>query len=141
HQTQALRGLLSNSSIRHRRFSIPRTIYRERRGHRGGRSQGKPSQRWTMSFGQAWQLVKESASAWVNDYASSMGAAIAYYTVFSIAPLLLIVIAVAGFFFGSEVAERAIGNELPGLLGEDGARAGRGLLESASSPSGCLRST
>ena len=61
-----------------------------------------------MSFGQAWQLVKESASAWVNDYASSMGAAIAYYTVFSIAPLLLIVIAVAGFFFGSEVAERAI---------------------------------
>ena len=47
-----------------------------------------------MSFGQAWQLVKESASAWVNDYASSMGAAIAYYTVFSIAPLLLIVIAV-----------------------------------------------
>jgi membrane protein len=43
-----------------------------------------------------WELIKKAVSAWVDDYAPSMGAALAYYTVFSIAPLLIIVIAVAG---------------------------------------------
>ena len=45
---------------------------------------------------QIWKLVKEAAQAWLDDYAPSMGAALAYYTVFSLAPLLLIVISVAG---------------------------------------------
>jgi uncharacterized BrkB/YihY/UPF0761 family membrane protein len=40
---------------------------------------------------QAWALVKDAGQAWVDDYAPSMGAALAYYTVFSLAPLLLIV--------------------------------------------------
>ena len=91
-----------------------------------------------MTIGQAWQLLKESVAAWIDDYASSMGAALAYYTVFSIAPLLLIVIAVAGFFFGSAAAEQAIASELEGLVGHDAAIAVRGLLESASSPSGSV---
>ena len=45
---------------------------------------------------ELWRLVRDSVSAWIDDFAPSMGAAISYYTVFSIAPLLLIVIAVAG---------------------------------------------
>ena len=44
-----------------------------------------------------WPLVKESVSQWSDDYAPSMGAALAYYTIFSIAPLIVIAIAVAGF--------------------------------------------
>ena len=59
-----------------------------------------------------------------------MGAALAYYTLFSIAPLLLIVIAVAGALFGAEAAEGEIFRQLQGLLGADGATAVQGLLAS-----------
>ena len=56
-----------------------------------------------------WTLVKTAVSSWVDDYAPSMGAALSYYTVFSLAPLLLIVISVAGLVFGDDaVARRAV---------------------------------
>lgn len=83
---------------------------------------------------QAFGLVKKSASAWSGDRAPSMGAAISYYTVFSIAPLLLIVIAVAGLVFGEDAARGAVVEQLRGLLGEAGAQAIQGLIESASKP-------
>ena len=51
-------------------------------------------------------MVKESVTAWIADFAPSMGAGIAYYTAFSIAPLLIIVIAIAGFFFGAGRGQR-----------------------------------
>ena len=57
-----------------------------------------------MSFRDIAELLKSAAVNWVQDYAQSMGAALAFYTMFSIAPLLLIVIAVAGFAFGEEAA-------------------------------------
>ena len=57
-----------------------------------------------MNLREAWSLARETMSSWIDDYAPSMGAALAYYTVFSIAPLLLIVIAVAGLVFGAEAA-------------------------------------
>jgi membrane protein len=63
-----------------------------------------------------------------------MGGALAYYTLFSIAPVLIIVIAVAGFFLGTEAARGEIVAQLRGLLGDDGAAAVQGLLESASRP-------
>jgi len=64
-----------------------------------------------------WSLTKESVKQWSDDYAPSMGAALAYYTIFSIAPLLVIVIAVAGFFFGEKAASGQIFDQLRGLLG------------------------
>jgi membrane protein len=81
-----------------------------------------------------WALIKMSVLSWRQDYASSMGGALAYYTLFSIAPVLIIVIAVAGFFLGPEAARGEIVTQLRGLLGEDGASAVQGLLESASEP-------
>ena len=81
---------------------------------------------------ELWQLVRDSVSAWIDDFAPSMGAAISYYTVFSIAPLLLIVIAVAGLVLGREAASGQIFAQLQGLLGEDGATAIQGMVESAS---------
>ncbi len=80
-----------------------------------------------------WQLAKASASAWIDDYAPSMGAAISYYTAFSIAPLLLIVIAVAGLVLGQEAASGQIFAQLQGLIGDDGASAIQGMVKSASS--------
>jgi membrane protein len=77
-------------------------------------------------------LLKAAAVNWVDDHAQSMGAALAFYTIFSIAPLLLIVISVAGFFFGEEAARGEIYEQLRELLGTRGALAVQGLLESAS---------
>ena len=60
-----------------------------------------------MKVAQVWNLVKATFSSWLEDYAPSMGAALAYYTMFSIAPLLLIVISTAGLVFGEDaVVER-----------------------------------
>jgi len=75
-------------------------------------------------------LFKAAAVNWVKDYAQSMGAALAFYTIFSIAPLLLIVIAVAGSVFGEEAARGEIYGQLQGMLGSHGATAVQGLLES-----------
>lgn len=80
-------------------------------------------------------LVKTAVSAWRDDYAASMGAALAYYTLFSIAPLLLIVIAVAGAIFGAEAARGEIFEQLRDLMGEQGAKAVEGLLQSVREPS------
>ena len=85
-----------------------------------------------------WTLAKQSVSAWQEDYASSMGAALAYYTLFSLAPLLLLVIAVAGLVYGAEAARGAVIAQFSGLIGHDGAVAVEGLLKSASQPARTL---
>ena len=64
-----------------------------------------------------WPLVCEAVAAWIDHRASSLGAALAYYTVFSVAPLLLIAIAVAGIWVDSDVAARAIAQQSAALLG------------------------
>jgi membrane protein len=83
---------------------------------------------------QIWSLVKATFSSWLDDYAPSMGAALAYYTMFSIAPLLLIVISTAGLVFGEDAVRGEIFGQLRGLMGDEGARAVQSLLESVSSP-------
>ena len=80
-------------------------------------------------------LCKKAAVAWVDDFAPSMGAAISYYTMFSLAPLLVIVIAVAGALFGREAVQGEIVAQLQGLIGREGAIAVQGLVASASEPS------
>ncbi len=87
-----------------------------------------------MKLADLWPLVKEAATAWIDDFAPSMGAAIAYYTMFSLAPLLLIAIAVAGLVFGQEVASGEVLAQLRGMMGEQGAQAVQGMLEAASEP-------
>ena len=87
-------------------------------------------------------LLKSTLMAWLDDRAPTMGAALAYYTLFSMAPLLLIVISVAGAVFGAETARGEILSQLSGLLGPDGAAAVASLLHSVqrddSSVSGTL---
>jgi membrane protein len=68
-----------------------------------------------------FRLFVEAAKAWSADYAPSMGAAISYYTVFSLAPLLVIVIAVAGAVFGRDAVTGRIVAEMRGLVGDQGA--------------------
>jgi membrane protein len=79
-----------------------------------------------------WGLAKKSVSAWSSDYAPSMGAALAFYTIFSIAPMLIIVIAVAGLVFGEEAARAELLSRIASMAGEDTAVAVRGILREAS---------
>ncbi len=88
-----------------------------------------------------WSLLKTSVSAWLDDYAPSMGAALAYYTIFSIAPLLLIVISVAGLIFGAEAVRGEIAGQLQGLIGQDAATMIEGLVERAGQPAQGVVST
>jgi membrane protein len=83
---------------------------------------------------EIWSLFKQAVQAWSDDYAASMGAALSYYTLFSIAPLLLIVIAVAGWFFGDEAARGELTAGLQGLMGDEGARAIEDMIANASKP-------
>ena len=81
-----------------------------------------------------WTLVKTSVSSWLDDYAPSMGAALSYYTVFSLAPLLLIVVSVAGLVFGEDAVRGELFAQLQGLMGADAAKAIQDLLASVNKP-------
>ncbi len=74
------------------------------------------------------RLAVQAVRSWFNDYAPSMGAAISYYTVFSLAPLLVIVIAVAGGVFGREAVQGEITGQLSGMVGAQGAQMVEGLV-------------
>ena len=88
-----------------------------------------------------YSLFKEAVDAWVEDYAPSMGAALSYYTLFSIAPLLLIAVGVAGLVFGGQAARGEIFGQLRELMGDQGASAAERLLASADKPEGGLIAT
>ena len=77
-------------------------------------------------------MCRKAIYAWLDDRAPTMGAAIAYYTVFSLAPILVIVIAVAGLAFGQQAAEGALFGELANLVGPESAAAVQAILRSAS---------
>jgi membrane protein len=89
----------------------------------------------TSKLAQLYALCKDAVMAWIDDFAPSMGAAISYYTMFSLAPLLVIVIAIAGSLFGAEAVQGQIAAQLSGLIGQEGALAVQGLVASASEPS------
>jgi membrane protein len=78
-----------------------------------------------------WGVARDTVAEWVKHNASSLGAALAFYTLFSIAPILVIAMAVAGAIFGPHVAESHVLDQMRGLLGEAGAAAMQSLLSSA----------
>ena len=78
-------------------------------------------------------LCKKAVYSWLDDRAPTMGAAIAYYTVFSLAPMLVMVIAVAALAFGQKAAEGALFGELAEVVGPESAGAVQAMLKSASS--------
>jgi membrane protein len=88
----------------------------------------------TLSPTQIWSLIRETVAEWINDRASRKGAALAFYTVFSLAPLLIIAISIAGLFFGEEAARGEILVQMRDLLGPDGARAVQAVIENAAEP-------
>ena len=84
---------------------------------------------------QGWRIIKDTVYGFIDDEALSRGAAIAFYTATSIAPVLLIVIAIAGLAFGQDAAESAITGQLSGLMGDQTAQLLQTAVASASKKS------
>ncbi len=80
---------------------------------------------------RAWVLAKDTVEGYIDDGAMSRGAAVAYYTIFSIAPLLLICTAMAGLVFGQQAVEGAIADQLEGLVGRASAEAVQAMVKGA----------
>jgi len=86
-----------------------------------------------LSPADASNLAKRAFSGWVDDAAPSMGAALAFYTLFSLAPVLLLAIAVAGFFMGRDEAQNLLITQLTAMLGEKAALGIETMLDGAGS--------
>jgi membrane protein len=87
-----------------------------------------------MSARKIWSLLKESVEEWQRDRVDQMAAALAYYTLFSIAPLLVIAVAVAGAVFGQEAARGEVVAQIQGLLGKAGAEVVQTALANTQNP-------
>jgi membrane protein len=81
-----------------------------------------------------WSLLKDTAASWSNHKAARLGAALAYYSIFSLGPLLVIAVAVAGLTFREEAVRGEVGAQLRALLGDAGAQAVNAMLLGASRP-------
>ena len=99
------------------------------RGGSGGRAgEGRGMERVRTFAG----LFASALRGWVDDNASSMGAALAFYTLFSLAPVLVLAIAIAGLAIGHDHAQRLLLSELSGLLGDTGAQGVKSVLDATS---------
>src|SRR5205085_1512641 len=79
-------------------------------------------------------LLKQTFSEWNEDKAPQLAAALAYYTIFSVAPLLIIVIAIAGLVFGQQAAQNQIVGQIQGVVGQEGATFIQSMLQNANKP-------
>jgi membrane protein len=84
---------------------------------------------------QVTDIVKETASDWLDDKAPRLAASLALYTLMSLAPLLVLAVSVAGLMFGDEAARGQIAQQLAGVLGDKGALAVQAILANAKAPS------
>jgi len=91
-----------------------------------------PPQNSHTVLGRVWLLLRLTGEGFIDDEDWSRGASIAYFTLFSVAPTLLVVIAVAGLVFGEDAAQGAIVNQLGGLMGQQTAEALQAMIRSAS---------
>lgn len=83
-----------------------------------------------MNANHAYETLKQTVNEWLADKAMRLGAALAYYSVFSIAPLVIIAIAISSFVFGEQAAQGEIVQQIQGMVGESGARAIEDMLAS-----------
>jgi membrane protein len=88
-----------------------------------------------------WTVAKEAVANWSSHKDARQGAALAYYSVFSLGPIIVIAIAVAGLFFGHEAVTSQVTSSLRGMLGETGAKAIEGMLADASRPASGILAT
>lgn len=87
-----------------------------------------------MNISSSWEILKQTFKEWQEDKVPLWAAALAYYTAFSLAPLLVIAIAIAGAVFGQEAARGEIVGQIQGLVGKQGAEAIQSMLQNTQQP-------
>ena len=92
---------------------------------------GRSARKDRMTPARLWAVLRETFAGWWNDNVPRMGAALAYYTLFALAPILVVVIAVGGMAFGPEAVRGEIVAQIQDLVGRDGALAVQAILEGA----------
>jgi membrane protein len=103
--------------------------------------QDSKENKWTTYSGNLLHVMRCAFDDWLADRAASKGAALAFYTLFSIAPILVLVIAVAGYFFGREAATGQLFHQIQGLVGQQSAEAIQAVLKGASNKEDGLLAT
>ena len=88
-----------------------------------------------MSERTLWIVVKRALAGWWNDNVPRLGASLSYYTLFALAPVLVVAIAIAGLAFGAEAVRGEIVGQVRGLVGEEGGKAVQAMLQGASKKS------
>ncbi len=96
---------------------------------------------WVPFSGRVLHVLRCAVTEWFDHRDASRGAALAFYTLFSMAPILVLVIAVAGFFYGADAAQGQLLGQLRGLMGEKGAEAIQLVLAGARNHDSGLRAT
>jgi membrane protein len=86
----------------------------------------------TIKQKSLWRFLNDTVLQWIQHDPFQLGAALSYYTLFSLAPLLIIVIAIAGFAFGREAAQNQIVETIQGMIGRDSAQAVQEMIRNAS---------
>lgn len=109
------------------------------RGHT--RVRGSRARTAALMPDRLWAVLKAAVAGWWNDNVPQMGAALAYYTLFSLAPIFIVAIAIAGLAFGEEAVRGEIVGQIEGLVGHDGAQAVQAMLEGAAKPSSSILAT
>ena len=85
-----------------------------------------------MNRKSLWQFLKDVFTKWIDDDPFLLASSLSYYTLFSLTPLLIIAIAVAGFVFGQDAAQNQIVETIGGMIGPESAQAIQGMIENAS---------
>jgi membrane protein len=88
-----------------------------------------------------WAVLKRAVAGWWNDNVPHLGAALSYYTLFSLAPILVVAISIGGLVFGAEAVRGEIVGQIDGLVGHNGAVAVQAMLEGAAKPSSSVPAT
>ena len=88
-----------------------------------------------------WVILKQTVMGFIDDNCLSKGAAIAYFTIFSLAPMVVIAVAIAGLAFGDDAASGAVSEQLSGIMGKQGADAVQAMVEGASNRSSGIAAT
>jgi len=87
-----------------------------------GRVAGEPPELEASQHCSMWSLIKAAFAGWWNDNAPRLGASLAFYSLFSVAPLLVFAVMLVGLFFGPEAAEGRVAEQMQGIMGHDAAR-------------------
>ena len=95
----------------------------------------------SVTLGALAVVLRRAIAGWWNDNVPHLGAALSYYTLFSLAPILIVAMSIAGLAFGSEAVRGEIVGQIDGLVGHDGAVAVQAMLEGASKPSSSIPAT